>query len=132
MWTGERKDRTTNLLVSGQPSLPPEPQAYFVVCERRNTAALTLDSDVEGTAGPAVLILGQAAVLPVSPRRDLHDLQHRQFVGGDGAHQLAVFEPGEGRGRAALGAAVQGQRGALLDRHGVVHQGLARRVCMKK
>ena len=81
--------------------------------ETQNSDALTLNSDVEGAAGSAVLVLGQAAVLSVPLRCDLRDPQHRQLVGGDGAHQLPVLQPGEGRGRSALGAAVQGQRGAL-------------------
>lgn len=41
-----------------------------------NGEALTLNSDVEGAAGSAVLILSQAAVLPVSLWLDLQDLQH--------------------------------------------------------
>lgn len=79
----------------------------------QDSEALTLNSDVEGAAGSSVLVLGQATVLSVSMRCDLHDLQHWQLVSSDGAHQLPVLQPGEGRGRAALGAAVQGQWSAL-------------------
>ncbi len=81
----------------------------LLLSEMQNSEALTLNSDVEGAAGSSVLVLGQAAVLSVSLRCDLYDIQHRQLVGGDGAHQLPVLQPGQGWGRAALGAAVQGQ-----------------------
>lgn len=44
--------------------------------EIQNSDSPTLDSDVEGAAGSAVFILSQAAVLSVSLRCDLSDLQH--------------------------------------------------------
>lgn len=52
---------------------------------------LTLNSNVEGAAGSSMLILSQAAVLSISLWRDLHNLQHWQLIGSDGAHQLPIF-----------------------------------------
>lgn len=97
--------------------------------KKRVTKALTLNGDVKGAAGSSVLVLSQAAVLSVSLRRDLCDLQHRQLVSGDGAHQLPVLQPGEGWGRVSLGATVQGQGLSLLDNHGIVYQRLPWRIC---
>lgn len=86
--------------------------SYFftlLLNEMQDSEALTLNGDVEGAAGSSMLVLGQAAVLSVSLRCDLSDLQHRQLVSSDGAHQLPVLQPGEGWGRVSLGATVQGQ-----------------------
>lgn len=44
--------------------------------EMQDSGTLTLDSDVEGAAGSSVLVLCQTAVLSVSLRCDLYDLQH--------------------------------------------------------
>lgn len=93
---------------------------------------LTLNSDVKGAAGSAVLVLSQAAVLSVSLRCDLHDVQHRQLISRDSSYKLSIFQPGKGGGWAALGAAVQGQRGAFHYCHGLVYLGLTRRVCKEQ
>lgn len=86
----------------------------------RDGEVLTLYGDVKGAAGSPVLVLSQAAVLAVPLGCDLADLQHRELVGCDGAHQLSVFQPGEGGGGASLSAAVQVQSRSLLNRHGVI------------
>lgn len=96
--------------------------------KKRVKKVLTLNGDVEGAAGPSMLVLSQAAVLSVSLRCDPCDLQHRQLVSGDGAHQLPVLQPGEGWGRVSLGATVQGQGLPLLDNHGIIYQGLPWRI----
>ena len=104
---------TLDILLTDDPSADHILRPAFITLllgEMQDSEALTLNSDVEGAAGSSVLVLGQAAVLSVSLRRDLYDLQHWQLIGGDGAHQLPVLQPGESWGRAALGATVQGQR----------------------
>ena len=89
---------------------------------------LTLDSYVEGAAGPAVLVFSQAAIQSGPLGVDLQQLQDRQLLSCDGSYQLPILQPCERRGRASLRAAVEEHRGALLHSQGTVHQGLSRRV----
>jgi len=79
-----------------------------------------------------VFVLDQAAILAGTLGRHLKDLQHRELVDRDGAHQLPVLQPGERGGGATLGAAVERQRGTFQNRQGVVDHGLPGTDCVTR